>query len=109
MSARRCPGSSTPSSGSTGRRRFLRSAIGKALATRRTLILSVSEDHHEPVCGCNSRLGNRRRYATMRCDSTQAQVKELRMIEKSDDAVRERAYEIWEREGRPDGQHESHW
>jgi hypothetical protein len=31
------------------------------------------------------------------------------MIEKSDDAVRERAYEIWEREGRPDGQHESHW
>lgn len=31
------------------------------------------------------------------------------MIENSDDAVRERAYEIWEREGRPDGQHESHW
>ena len=31
------------------------------------------------------------------------------MIEKSDDAVRERAYEIWEREGRPDGHHETHW
>lgn len=31
------------------------------------------------------------------------------MIEKSDDAVRERAYEIWEREGRPDGLHENHW
>jgi hypothetical protein len=32
------------------------------------------------------------------------------MIENSDyDAVRERAYEIWEREGRPDGQHENHW
>lgn len=31
------------------------------------------------------------------------------MIEKSDDAVRERAYEIWERDGRPDGQHETHW
>ena len=31
------------------------------------------------------------------------------MIENSDDAVRERAYAIWEREGRPDGQHESHW
>jgi hypothetical protein len=31
------------------------------------------------------------------------------MIENSDyDAVRERAYEIWEREGRPDGQHENH-
>lgn len=26
-----------------------------------------------------------------------------------DDAVRRHAYEIWEREGRPDGQHESHW
>lgn len=32
------------------------------------------------------------------------------MIENSDyDAIRERAYEIWEREGRPDGQHENHW
>lgn len=32
------------------------------------------------------------------------------MIENSDyDAIRERAYEIWEREGRPDGQHEDHW
>jgi hypothetical protein len=31
------------------------------------------------------------------------------MIENSDDAVRERAYAIWEREGRPEGQHESHW
>jgi hypothetical protein len=31
------------------------------------------------------------------------------MIENSDDAVRERAYGIWEREGRPDGQHETHW
>jgi hypothetical protein len=26
-----------------------------------------------------------------------------------EEAVRERAYGIWEREGRPDGQHESHW
>lgn len=26
-----------------------------------------------------------------------------------DEAVRRQAYEIWEREGRPDGQHESHW
>lgn len=31
------------------------------------------------------------------------------MIEKSYEEVRERAYEIWEREGRPDGQHEDHW
>jgi hypothetical protein len=25
------------------------------------------------------------------------------------DAVRTRAYNIWESQGRPDGQHESHW
>jgi Protein of unknown function (DUF2934) len=24
-------------------------------------------------------------------------------------AIRERAYSIWEKEGRPEGQHESHW
>jgi hypothetical protein len=45
----------------------------------------------------------------MGCDSSEAEVKELGMIEKSHEEVRERAYEIWEREGRPDGQHESHW
>lgn len=31
------------------------------------------------------------------------------MSDDHDDAVRLRAYAIWQREGRPDGQHESHW
>jgi len=31
------------------------------------------------------------------------------MTENETEAARARAYEIWEREGRPDGQHESHW
>ena len=26
-----------------------------------------------------------------------------------DDAIRLRAYALWERDGRPDGQHETHW
>lgn len=26
-----------------------------------------------------------------------------------DDQIRERAFEIWEQEGRPDGRHEQHW
>lgn len=26
-----------------------------------------------------------------------------------DDRIRERAYAIWETQGRPDGQHEDHW
>lgn len=30
-------------------------------------------------------------------------------MDDSDEAVRRHAYEIWEREGRPEGQHESHW
>ncbi|HSK39674.1 MAG TPA: DUF2934 domain-containing protein [Arenibaculum sp.] len=31
------------------------------------------------------------------------------MREFSEDRIRRRAYEIWEREGRPDGRHELHW
>jgi hypothetical protein len=31
------------------------------------------------------------------------------MIDGFDDMTRQRAYAIWEREGRPDGQHESQW
>ena len=26
-----------------------------------------------------------------------------------DEAVRRRAYQIWEQSGRPDGEHEAHW
>ena len=28
---------------------------------------------------------------------------------KTADRIHKRAYEIWEREGRPDGQHDAHW
>ncbi|MGK9202848.1 DUF2934 domain-containing protein [Sinorhizobium meliloti] len=31
------------------------------------------------------------------------------MTEDDEDRIRARAYEIWEREGRPDGGHERHW
>jgi len=31
------------------------------------------------------------------------------MTEEEIQAARMRAFHIWEREGRPDGQHESHW
>ncbi|RYE38202.1 MAG: DUF2934 domain-containing protein, partial [Hyphomicrobiales bacterium] len=31
------------------------------------------------------------------------------MTDYETEATRTRAYEIWEREGRPAGQHESHW
>jgi len=31
------------------------------------------------------------------------------MTERSDDEVRERAYALWESEGKPDGKHEEHW
>lgn len=31
------------------------------------------------------------------------------MSDNDDEAVRQHAYRIWEREGRPEGQHESHW
>lgn len=31
------------------------------------------------------------------------------MTDYETEATRTRAYEIWEREGRPTGQHESHW
>jgi hypothetical protein len=31
------------------------------------------------------------------------------MVDDYDDATRLRAYAIWEQQGRPDGQHESHW
>ena len=31
------------------------------------------------------------------------------MSDYDDEAVRQHAYGIWEREGRPEGQHESHW
>lgn len=30
-------------------------------------------------------------------------------METDDDRLRERAYQIWEREGKPDGRHEDHW
>ncbi|WP_258163433.1 DUF2934 domain-containing protein [Rhizobium sp. TH2] len=30
-------------------------------------------------------------------------------MDDSEEAVRLRAYQIWERDGRPDGEHESHW
>jgi hypothetical protein len=30
-------------------------------------------------------------------------------MNESDDAIRLRAYALWERDGRPDGQHETHW
>lgn len=30
-------------------------------------------------------------------------------MDDSEEAVRQRAYQIWERDGRPDGEHESHW
>ncbi|MBL3685257.1 DUF2934 domain-containing protein (plasmid) [Sinorhizobium meliloti] len=32
-----------------------------------------------------------------------------RITEDDEDRIRARAYEIWEREGRPDGGHERHW
>ena len=31
------------------------------------------------------------------------------MDDNHDDAARNRAYEIWEENGRPEGEHESHW
>lgn len=31
------------------------------------------------------------------------------MSEHDDETVRQRAYDIWEREGQPYGEHESHW
>ena len=31
------------------------------------------------------------------------------MSAEDQEAARLRAYEIWERQGRPDGEHESHW
>jgi hypothetical protein len=30
-------------------------------------------------------------------------------MDDTEDAVRLRAYQIWERDGRPDGEYESHW
>jgi hypothetical protein len=30
-------------------------------------------------------------------------------MDEIDDAIRLRAYALWERDGRPDGQHETHW
>jgi hypothetical protein len=30
-------------------------------------------------------------------------------MDDGEEAVRLRAYQIWERDGRPDGEHESHW
>ena len=30
-------------------------------------------------------------------------------MDNRDENIRKRAYEMWEQEGRPDGQHESHW
>jgi hypothetical protein len=31
------------------------------------------------------------------------------MAENRDERIRQRAYEIWEREGRPEGRHDEHW
>ncbi|WP_161142169.1 DUF2934 domain-containing protein, partial [Propylenella binzhouense] len=31
------------------------------------------------------------------------------MAEKDEDRIRERAYRIWEEEGRPEGRHDEHW
>jgi hypothetical protein len=31
------------------------------------------------------------------------------MAENRDERIRQRAYEIWEREGRPEGSHDEHW
>jgi len=31
------------------------------------------------------------------------------MMQQDEDEIRRRAYSIWEREGRPEGRHESHW
>ena len=31
------------------------------------------------------------------------------MDDDADDAIRRRAHQLWEQEGRPDGKHEEHW
>lgn len=41
--------------------------------------------------------------------NARAEVVQRAATELSDEAIRRRAYEIWEREGRPEGQAEAHW